>query len=66
MAKIGVTLGKKAAKATAKHTVKGVAAKAERRPLRSLTLLVLGGLIGAAVGWTAARRSTSGAAPVSG
>jgi F0F1-type ATP synthase assembly protein I len=65
MAKIGVTLGKKAAKATAKHTVKGVAAKAERRPFRSLTLLVLGGLIGAAVGWTVARKSATEPAPAS-
>jgi hypothetical protein len=65
MAKVGMVVGKKAAKATAKHTLKGVAAKAERRPLRSFTLLVLGGLIGAAVGWTAARKSASGPAPVS-
>jgi hypothetical protein len=63
MAKFGRTVGKKAAKATAKHTVKGMAAKAERRPLRSFTLLVLGGLIGAAVGWTAARRNAGEQAP---
>jgi hypothetical protein len=66
MAKIGMTVGKKAAKATAKHSLKGVAAKAERRPFRSVTLLVLGGLIGAAVGWTAARKSATEPAPVSG
>jgi hypothetical protein len=66
MAKVGMIVGKKAAKATAKHTLRGVASKAERRPLRSFTLLVLGGLIGAAVGWTAARKSATGPAPVSG
>jgi hypothetical protein len=57
MAKIGRTVGKKAAKATAKHTVKGIAAKAERRPLRSATLLMIGGVVGAGIGWTAARKA---------
>jgi hypothetical protein len=62
MAKIGKTVGKKAgkkaAKATAKHTMKGIASRAERRPMRSATLLMLGGVVGAAAGWTAARKTT--------
>lgn len=51
--------GKKAAKATAKHTARGVASKAQRKPLRSVTLLGIGGVVGAAAGagagWVAGR-----------
>jgi hypothetical protein len=55
--------GKKAAKATVKHTARGVASKAQRKPLRSATLLAVGGFVGATAGWvagrTTARRATS-------
>jgi hypothetical protein len=46
-------LARKAVKSTARHTARGTAAKAKRSPLRSLTLLGIGGVVGAAVGWLA-------------
>lgn len=45
---------RKAAGATAKHTVKGTASKLRRDPLRSTTLLAAGATAGILVGWTAA------------
>jgi len=44
---LGKTIGRKAAKATLRHSVRGFASKAQRRPLRSVSLLSAGGLIGA-------------------
>jgi hypothetical protein len=57
MATLTRTLGKKATKATVRHSVRGVASKAQRKPLRSVTLLSAGGLMGAAAGWVAARKT---------
>jgi hypothetical protein len=61
MAKLSRTLGKKATKATVRHSVHGVASKAQRKPLRSATLLgaggVIGGLLGGAAGWLAGRKT---------
>jgi hypothetical protein len=57
MATLTRTIGKKATKATVRHSVRGVAAKAQRKPLRSATLLSLGGLVGAAAGWLAGRKT---------
>lgn len=57
MAKVGRTVGKKAAKATVRHSARGVASKAHRRPLRSTTLLSIGAVAGATAGWFAGRRS---------
>jgi hypothetical protein len=37
--------------------VRGVAAKAQRKPMRSATLLSMGGLFGAAAGWVAGRKT---------
>lgn len=48
-------LGKKAAKATVRHSVRGVSSKAQRQPLRTATLLGIGGVVGAAAGWLAGR-----------
>jgi hypothetical protein len=56
MMAIGKSIGRKAAKATARHTVRGFASKAQRQPLRSASLLSAGALIGAAAGWFAARK----------
>ena len=56
MARIGRTVGVKAAKATARHSVRGAVSKATRKPLRSATLLGVGVVAGAAAGWFAARR----------
>ena len=55
MNRLGSTVGKKAAKATVKHSVRGVASKAQRKPLRSASLLSIGGGVGVAVGLTAGR-----------
>jgi hypothetical protein len=55
---IGKTLGRKAAKATVRHSVRGIASKAQRKPLRSAGLLGAGGLLGAVAGFFAGRKST--------
>jgi hypothetical protein len=55
MAKLGWTIGKKATKATARHSVRGVAAKAQRKPLRSASLVTIGLAVGVATGWVAGR-----------
>ncbi|HTX09768.1 MAG TPA: hypothetical protein VME22_14200 [Solirubrobacteraceae bacterium] len=61
MATLSRTLGKKATKATMRHSVRGVASKAQRKPLRSATLLgtggLLGGVLGGAAGWLAGRKT---------
>ena len=57
MGSLGRTIGIKAAKATVRHSVRGTASKAQRKPLRSATLLTLGGLFGATAGWIAGRKS---------
>jgi hypothetical protein len=49
---LGKTITKTAGKATARHTVRGFGSKAKRKPLRSATLLGVGGAVGAAVGAT--------------
>ncbi|MGN6215686.1 MAG: hypothetical protein ACTHN7_01840 [Solirubrobacterales bacterium] len=64
MAKIKKTLARQAVKATARHTARGTASKAKRDPLRTVTLLSLGGAVGALVGWIAGR-SAAGTASVS-
>jgi hypothetical protein len=64
MSVIKKTLAHKAAKAAAKHTAHGTASKLKRDPVRAVTLLGLGGLVGAAAGWLAGRNAT-GAASVS-
>ena len=55
---LGKTIGRKAAKATLKHSMRGFASKAQRKPLRSVSLLSAGGLIGAAAGWLAGRKTS--------
>ena len=57
---LGRTIGKKATKATLRHSARGFASKAKRQPLRSTTLLSAGGVIGLAAGWMAGRRGASG------
>ena len=49
------TLARKAAKSAAKHTAHGTASKLKRDPMRTATLLGVGGALGAAAGWMAAR-----------
>lgn len=50
-------IGKKATKATVRHSVRGFASKAQRKPLRSVSLLSVGGVVGGTVGWIAGRRA---------
>jgi hypothetical protein len=57
MSTLARIIGKKAAKATVRHSAHGVAAKARRQPLRSATLIGLGAAVGAGVGWFAGRYS---------
>ena len=57
MTSLGRSIGKKATKATVRHSVRGVASKAQRKPLRSATLLSVGGLSSAAAGWLAGRKT---------
>ena len=57
MASVGKSVGKRAAKATARHTWHGVTSKAKRQPLRSTTLFAVGGAVGLVAGWVAGRRT---------
>ena len=59
MAKLGRNVGKKATKATVKHSVRGLASRAKRQPLRSVSLLSVGGVVDATVGWFAGRKTAS-------
>jgi hypothetical protein len=63
MAAIKNTLARKAVKATAKHSARGTASKLRREPMRAMTLLGLGGAVGAVAGWIAGR--AAGTASVS-
>ena len=56
MSRLKRMIGIKAAKATARHTAHGVAAKAQRRPLRSASLLGAGVVVGLGAGFAAGRR----------
>ena len=59
MASLARKLGMKAAKATLRHSVHGTASKAQRQPLRSATLLGLGGVLGATAGFLAGRKTAA-------
>jgi len=63
MSAIKRTLTRKAAKSAAKHTARGGVSKLKRSPARTVTLLGLGGAIGALAGWMAGR-AAAGAASV--
>jgi len=56
------TFARKAAKSAAKHTAHGTASKLKRDPMRTATLLGVGGALGAAAGWMAARTADSSSA----
>jgi hypothetical protein len=57
MSKLGRKIGRKATKATVRHSARGLASKAQRRPLRSAGLLTIGGIAGATAGWFAGRKT---------
>lgn len=58
MKKVQKTVGRKAAKATARHSVRGFTSKAKRQPVRSATLLGAGSAVGAVAGFFAGRKSS--------
>ena len=60
MNSIGKTIGRKATRLTLRHSVRGVVSKAKRQPLRSATLLSVGGMLGATAGFLAGRKSAGG------
>ena len=55
MAKLKWFLGRKAARATVRHTAHGVTAKVKRQPLRSAKLVSMGAVVGVAAGFLAGR-----------
>jgi ribosomal protein L35 len=55
VAKIRRTIGIKATKAAARHSAHGMSAKAQRKPLRSASLVSVGLAIGLGAGWAAGR-----------
>ncbi len=57
MSKLGRKIGRKATKATVRHSARGLASKAQRRPLRSAGLLTIGAVAGATAGWFAGRKT---------
>lgn len=61
MAHLKRIIGIKATKATARHSIRGVAAKAQRKPLRSTSLMGIGLVIGlgagVAAGWALAHEN---------
>jgi hypothetical protein len=59
MSKLGRSVGKKATKATVKHSARGLSSKAKRQPLRSVSLLSVGGAVGVTIGWFARRKTAS-------
>jgi hypothetical protein len=52
-------LARKAVKSTAKHTAHGTLSKFERKPFRSVSLLVAGVAIGGLIGWLVGRSGGS-------
>lgn len=59
MAKLKRTIGIKATKAAARHSAHGMSAKAQRKPLRSVSLLGAGVAVGLGVGWAVGRGTTA-------
>ena len=57
MTSVRKNIGKKAVRATVRHSWRGFTSKAQRRPLRSAGLLSAGGVVGGILGWVAGRRT---------
>jgi len=53
------TLARRVAKTAAKHTAHGTASKLKRDPVRTATLLSVGGALGAVAGWMAGRNTAT-------
>jgi hypothetical protein len=56
-------LGRRALRATVRYSWHRVVARAQNRPLRSVTLLSAGGVVGLIAGWLAGRRSAPTPSP---
>jgi hypothetical protein len=56
------SIARKAMKVTAKHTAHGTASKLKRDPMRTATLLSVGGALGAVAGWMAGRTAATASA----
>lgn len=52
---------RKAVKTTAKHTARGTVSKLTREPARATTLIGLGALVGALLGWMFGRKGSPSA-----
>jgi hypothetical protein len=57
MENLSRVIGRKATKATLRHSWNGLISKAQRKPFRSVSLLSVGGVVGATAGWVAGRKS---------
>jgi hypothetical protein len=62
MAKLKRTIGIKATKAAARHSAHGISTKAQRKPLRSASLLSAGAAVGLGVGRATAGPSSASSA----
>ncbi len=58
MPEIKKLIARKAAKSAVKHTARGTASKVKRSPVRAVTLLGIGGAVGALAGWMIGRSAT--------
>lgn len=56
MSSVKAKVVNRAVRTTARHSAHGAASKLRRKPLRSVTLLALGGTVGAALGWMLGHR----------
>lgn len=59
MAKTKKSLARRAVMTTARHSAHGTASKLKRNPVRAVTLLSLGGAVGALAGWFAGRSAVA-------
>ncbi len=55
--------GRKAVKATVRHSIRGTASKVRRQPPRVITLVGIGAVLGAIAGWLLGRRGASAGDP---
>lgn len=62
MSPIKSTLARKAVKTTAKHSARGAASKLRRDPVRVVTLLGIGGVVGVLAGWMAGHAAATASA----
>ncbi len=57
MTSVRKNIGRKAVRATVRHSWRGLTSKAQRQPLRSASLLSAGGVVGGILGWLAGRKT---------